>query len=396
MSTIFKRPNSPFWFACYSDRNGKTVKRSTKSTDRPTASRMALEWERVEKTAKEGHASVATFQKVVTEISEQVIGESLPSQTVREYLEEWLASIVRKNSAGTLERYRNTVRLFLKSIEKMADQPLRSLTPRHIELFLNRRLDSGVAPKTAIIDVKSLSVAFHRAERYGYIEKNPVDPVKLPKSVSSEREVFSLEEIHLLVKAAPNEDWQTFILLGAFTGARLGDCLRMTWDNLVPEHKVIAYEQQKTGKTVVLPVHADLLAHLQRLSEGGTVGPLCRSLAAKNQAGKHGLSEGFKKVVERAGLDVMLVKGKGTRNFSKRTFHSLRHTFSSLLAGNGVSEEMRMRLTGHSSRDIHQKYTHMNTELLQRAIDSIPAFPCRTNRRSHDEGSSTSVQIWAS
>ena len=62
----------------------------------------------------------------------------------------------------------------------------------------------------------------------------------------------------------------------------------------------------------------------------------------------------------------------GSRNFARRTFHSLRHTFSSLLAGGGVSEEMRMRLTGHSSRDIHQRYTHVDTKALQKAIDSIP------------------------
>ena len=372
MATIFKRDSSPFWFACFSDHTGKTVRRSTKSTDRTAATRMSIEWERIERAAKEGHASVASFQKVVSEISKRVIGEGLPSQTVKSYFEEWLTGIVRKNSVRTLERYRNTVRLFLKAIDRLAEQPLRSLTPRHIELFLNRRLDQGVAPATAIVDVRTLNIALHRAERYGYIEKNPVEAVNLPKADSSQREVFSLDEIHQLVNAAPNEDWQTLILLGAFTGARLGDCLRMTWDNLIPEHKIIAYNQQKTGKSVIMPVHADLLVHLQRLSEHGTVGPLCRSLANTRQCGNRGLSHGFKRVVVRAGLDLMIVKGKGVRNFARRTFHSLCHTFSSMLAGQGVSEELRMQLTGHSSRDIHQRYTHVNTDALQKAIDSIP------------------------
>ena len=264
MATVFKRPGSPFWFACYPDRNGKTVRRTTKSTDRAVAARMALEWERVEFAAREGHASVAAFQKVVTEVSEKVIGESLPSQSVRQYFEEWSASIARKNSPGTVERYRNTVRLFLLAIEKAAEQPLRSLTPRHIDIFLNRRLDKGAAPKTAIVDVKTLGAALNRAEHYGYIDKNPVKAVTLPKCVSTEREGFSVEEIHNVV-----------------------------------------------------------------------------------------------------------VKGKGTRSFARRTFHSLRHTFSSMLAGHGVSEELRMRLTGHSSRDIHQPYPQHATEALQKAIDAI-------------------------
>jgi integrase len=91
------------------------------------------------------------------------------------------------------------------------------------------------------------------------------------------------------------------------------------------------------------------------------------------QSGKHGLSEGFKRIVRRAGLDLMVVKGKGTRNFARRTFHSLRHSHASTLAGYGVEEERRMRMSGHSSRDTHSKYTHFNIEDLQRAIDLIPA-----------------------
>lgn len=373
MATVFKRPHSPYWFACYSDRNGKTMKRTTKTQDRVAAQRLAIEWERVERLAKQGHATVAAFQKVVAEISEKVIGETIPAQSVREYLKDWRQSLVHKISSQTQIRYEITVRKFQEAIGKVADQPLRSLTPQHIELFLNRRLAENVAPGTAIVDVKTLSAAFRRAVRYGLIERNPAEAVTRPKLVASEREVFSLEEIYQLLKAAPNEDWQTLILLGVFTGARLADCVKMNWNNLLPEHKVIAYTQGKTGKTVVLPVHADLLAHLARLSEKGTVGPFCRSLAGQEQAGKRGLSESFKRIVKRAGLDLMVVQGKGQRKFTRRSFHSLRHTFSSLLAGQGVSEEMRMRLTGHSSRDVHQKYTHLNTSDLQKAIDTIPA-----------------------
>lgn len=54
----------------------------------------------------------------------------------------------------------------------------------------------------------------------GYIDKNPVPAVKLPKAASAastEREVFTFDEIPRLVKAAPDKDWQTLILLGAFT-----------------------------------------------------------------------------------------------------------------------------------------------------------------------------------
>lgn len=372
MATVFKRPGSPFWFACYADQNGKTVRRTIKTADKPTATRIALEWEELERAAKDGHAMVNTFQKVVSDISKRAIGEGLSSQTTREYLTDWLVSIRKKTSLATQERYEGTVRQFLKVLDRMADQPLRGLTARHIELFLNTRLDGGAAPKTAIVDIKTIGSALRRAERYGLIEKSPVPAVKLPKAVSSEREIFTLDEIGKLVNAAPNLDWKTLIYLGVFTGARLGDCVAMTWDNIDTSNAMISDTQKKTGKTVVLPVHRDLLHHLHALSESGTLGPLCRSLAKTKQSGNHGLSEGFKRIVVRAGLDLKVVKGKGARNFARRTFHSLRHTFSSILANQGVSEEMRMKLTGHSSREMHQRYSHHDNSALQKAMNSMP------------------------
>jgi len=61
----------------------------------------------------------------------------------------------------------------------------------------------------------------------------------------------------------------------------------------------------------------------------------------------------------------MTVKGKGIRNFSKRTFHSLRHSFNSALANAGVAEEVRRKLTGHFSPMMNAKYTHLNVDTLK-------------------------------
>ena len=112
MATIFKRDSSPYWFACYVERSGKSVRRTTKTTDKGIALRMAQDWEHVERMAAGGQASVAAFQKVVSQVSERVIGDALPAQTVRQYFEEWLPSSARRTSPATAERYKNTVRLW--------------------------------------------------------------------------------------------------------------------------------------------------------------------------------------------------------------------------------------------------------------------------------------------
>ena len=96
--------------------------------------------------------------------------------------------------------------------------------------------------------------------------------------------------------------------------------------------------------------------------------------AAGPMAGTFWLSEGFKRIVVNAGLDLQTVKGTGVRSVSKRTFHALRHSFTSALANAGVSPELRMKLTGHKLAEIHRGYTHLELETLKDAIKKLPSM----------------------
>jgi len=384
MASVTKHPKSQFWTACFSGRDGRQMKRSAKTTDRNAALEIALELERVERQAKAGALTTNQLRKVLNDVSVKINGDTLTTPPVEEYLADWLNSIAARNAPATLERYRNTVKIFVASLNGRAKKPVTSVTPKDIEDFLTWRLNTGVAPKTAIVDLKTLNTAFRRAEAFGTILKNPVAAVRPPKVESSEREVFTSEEVRRLLEATPSLEWQTLILLGYFIGARLGDCVQMKWDNVNPEMGAIIYIQQKTGKQVVVPMHFHVIKHLNYLSSFKTTGFLCPNLAAKGSGGKHGLSEGFKRIVKKAGIDPMTVKGKGTRNFTKRTFHSLRHSFNSALANAGVAEEIRMKLTGHSSKPTNQRYTHLQVAALKKAVGAIPMFGAQTGTGGTD------------
>jgi integrase len=374
MANILKRKESPFWVACYTDRNGRQLKKSTKTGNRAQAMQIALELEAVENKARAGSLTTTQLRKVLSDVSEKITGDSLTAPSVEEYLNDWLKGIEARNSPGTHERYGNTVKLFLAALNGKAKRTVSAVTPKDVEDFLTSRLNAGVAPKTAIVDLKTLNTAFRRAEAFGTILKNPVSAIRPPKAESSERDVFTHDEVQKLLDATPTLEWQTLIILGYFVGARLGDCVGMKWENVLPEQGVIIYHQQKTGKKVIVPMHFHVIEHFNYLATFGTTGHLCPKLAGKGSGGKHGLSEGFKRIVVKAGIDPMVVEGKGTRNFTKRTFHSLRHSFNSALANAGVAEEVRMKLTGHSSKDMNSRYTHLQVEALKNAVKTMPLF----------------------
>lgn len=96
--------------------------------------------------------------------------------------------------------------------------------------------------------------------------------------------------------------------------------------------------------------------------------------AIQRTSGRRGLSETFKKLMRSAGVDSQTVKGKGNQMFSKRSFHALGHSFTSALANENVSQELRMKLTGHTAEGKHRKYTHHEMDNLRAAIKKIPSL----------------------
>jgi integrase len=86
------------------------------------------------------------------------------------------------------------------------------------------------------------------------------------------------------------------------------------------------------------------------------------------------LSKEFGKLMDEAHLEQHSIRErtKSGRSVNALSFHSLRHSFSSILANAGVREELRMALTGHTTRAIHAKYTHHELAQLREAIGTLP------------------------
>ncbi len=62
MASIWKHPKSQYWTAHFVDANGRRLKRSTKSTDRKTATKLAEQFEeaaRKKRTLKQAQSGVA-------------------------------------------------------------------------------------------------------------------------------------------------------------------------------------------------------------------------------------------------------------------------------------------------------------------------------------------------
>jgi integrase len=375
MASVHQRPKSPYWHASYLGPDGRWVLRSTKQADRNSALAVAMEFERASKLARRGELVEAQAREVLRDIMKRAdIGETLQSATIQSHFDGWLASKRARKSAATGERYGTAVNAFLKTLGKRVRLPLTSLTARDVETFLDARTAENLSPATLSLDVKIVGGALNAARRQGLIPTNPAEAVELPEVTSAERGTFTPAEVAMLVEAAQGE-WKVLIPLAYYTAARLGDCCRMQWDGVDLANATLTYTQSKTGQKVTVPLHPDLLARLHKLA--GTDQPevfILPTLASQRVSGRRGLSETFKQIMRKAGLDTQTVKGSGKRMFSRRTFHSLRHTSNSEMANQGVSQEVRMGVTGHKSTREHQKYTHLEMDTRRAAVQTIPSL----------------------
>jgi len=319
MANIRYTPNSPYWQAVITLADGNRTNRSTKAKDKTEAERIAREFQDAEDRAVKRNITADHARKVLNDIMERNGHETLNQDTTEQYLRQWAAG---KNHPTTAERYNHTVNLFLTHLDNKARGLLTTVTYNDILGFLAKRKKDKVASKTVLMDAKILGGAFNIARKLGIRNDNPVEKALTVQPIdveSSERDVFTPDQVKALVKTAKDE-WLTVVMLGYYTGARLSDCVHMEWDNVNLTKGFIEYVPQKTAKrgkapkSVIVPIHPDLDATLQKLASSDKPETyLCPTLATLGTGGRRGLSQTFKKIMADAGIDAKTGQGQGTR-----------------------------------------------------------------------------------
>jgi integrase len=305
-------------------------------------------------------------------------GESLTTYTAEKWIEEWLKNKAGGASEGTMVRYRQVTRDFLKHLGGRAKVSITAITPGDIVSFRDKLRAGGRAASTCNMVVKKiLSVPFEQARRLGYILANPTHGVDLLKDRAEARkgakEPFTPAELAALVDAAEG-DWNGAILVAATTGLRLGDVISLTWGQVDLKDRVIRAETKKTGANITAPIHPDLLEWISKQRRGIGKAPLFPELVNERIGGTTGLSRQFRGVMEKAGVAGKVAEAKGAAGRTRNTkgFHSLRHTFVSALANAGIHPDIRQKLAGHADERVHQTYSHHEIETLRQAVEKLP------------------------
>lgn len=368
------------WLVRFRGPDGKWLQRSTGTPDKRLAEQIMQQFDRDARAAEVDSGFIPSVViKNAAELHRLATGRELRFHTLREFLAEFLQAKTINKKTATIASYRKTANLFLEHMGAEADKPVNRVRPSDVQAFIQARMDQGAAPATVRQGIVVLRMMFKRAHEEGICAINPVATVEVPEGESSAKLPFTDEEVALILKACPDEEWRTLVFLGYYTGARMGDCLGFKWEDFdLGEAPKVRYQQKKTGKGskgwVTIAVHPALKKQLlgwHKASKGPKTGPILPGLAGRPLGGKKGPSTYFVQMIKAAGVDPCYsVTGRSKQ--PRKCFHSFRTTMVSKMQSLEIPQDVRMNIVGHASSGVHKGYSQGEWNSVKSAINKLP------------------------
>lgn len=304
--------------------------------------------------------------------------------TLSDYLDRWLKDSVKDSvKEKTYDGYAYNVRVVP---EWLGAKRLGEITPAHIQALYRSKLDDGLSNRTVRYLHTTLRKALNQALRWRLIEYNPVEDARQPRKMQRKVGAFSKEEVDKIREVIAGDPYEALYLTAIFSGLRSGELFGLRHEDLTLDDPRPALEvrQQlvssssgyhfdepkgKRSRRVEIPALAvsALRSHLKkqkevRLAAGSRwqsrnlvfTGPRGGLVKYKNFMPRY-----YYPMLERAGLP-------------RRPFHSLRHTYATLMLPTGINPKIVSEAMGHASVSITlDLYSHVLPTMQSEAVSRL-------------------------
>ena len=254
---------------------------------------------------------------------------------------------------------------------------LRQIGKEHAQRYI-AEIGAGKSANTRNKSLTFLRLVFKVLADDARIKANPFDGMDAAPLAVTRKRPLTMTELGTISKNLIGKgEMEILFSIGYYTGARLGDCVLLRWDNIDMGARKIRYTPHKTAKSnmeITLTVSPTLFGLLDRTpgdERKGLVLPELGELYRKDPAA---VSKRIQQVFIDAGIETDLeVEGYGKR-VARVGFHSLRHAHITAMIEAGVPLDVVQRQAGHSTIGMTAHYHAISEKALQAASDAIPSI----------------------
>jgi integrase len=276
-------------------------------------------------------------------------------------------------SRSTAYRGAYSTRVFL--VPAFGKQKIDSISAYQIDGWLTGAPKLGFANNTVNTAFRFLSIMLGEAARRGVIQVNPCRGVKTLPVQKKEIEILTPPEVRSLFGRDWSEVWQSetvYILnkLAACTGMRIGEVLGLRGEFLFEgyirvcaQYNCYGYTDTKNHKERNIPISRLIENDLRYLKSLNGEGYLFSEDGGKKPVTRNRVSAEFYGALKKIGID-----GK-ERERRQITFHGWRHFFNTTLVMADISGSKVRSVTGHSSAEMTDYYTHFDTKKFAEIVE---------------------------
>lgn len=337
---ISKSKRSPFYQITY-EIDGKRTTVSTKKTD-----------------LREAYIFMASFEpanNIPTKIQSKHIQFS-------KFVEEYVDLIQKTKSRN----YTRSVKLAMKMLYQFhGDFYLRKFDVQMADRFVNEVFSR--TPRGALLYYRTLKAAFSKAVLWNYISDNPFKKIRSPKVQKSFPTFLTETQLELILQVTSEEYLKDLFQVALYTGMRLGEIVNMKWGWIEISKNLIIIKcteefETKSKRERIIPMNtivSGIIRNLFSKIHNDSKNDYVFNRIYRVKLNEDYVSKKFKKYVRLANLDENI------------HFHSLRHSFASLLVQRNVSLFVVKELLGHENLSTTQLYSHLHHQNIIDAINKI-------------------------
>lgn len=307
--------------------------------------------------------------------------------SINELMHTWLFDFLHNSSKlkpSTFQRYEGIYRNYIKE-SSIAGNKVYNFTLIQLQTYYNELYKKGYSYSQIKTLNTVLKVFFNWCIVNGYILKNPCLNVDIKGNKTDiinnkrkEVEILSDNEISTISNYLKGTDFELIFLLDLGTGLRQGELLALDWENIdLIKHtlrversvkEVYVYEDEENKHIETIFQTPKTLNSFRTISIPDNL--VNRLIQIKN---KKGLLFYDKNKEPLKGKNVSSQWRKILKkcNIPHKKFHSIRHTYGSILLRNGVDIETVAELMGHTAISITQIYMHSSNNQKNDAVNKL-------------------------